>query len=128
MKRKTLMIMFSAVILMLIFTGCKTEDKSSETPSGNIADKEADIIGEIIDVSYENTLRVLIDSTDGSINGQVWVTINDETVFINAEGKTFVPEDSKALFEIGENASMLSNGTVMESYPMQTSAVLVFID
>ncbi len=118
------------VVCALVFSSCSNKDISKDSldlPDDNVQVSEPDIVGEIIEIENENILRVLIESTSTSINGQVWVTINDETIFLDNDDKEFAPNDIASLFKVGETASILSNGTIMESYPMQTTAVTVFI-
>ena len=118
------------VVCALVFSSCSNKDTSKDSldlPDDNVQVSEPDIVGEIIEIENENILRVLIESTSTSINGQVWVAINDETIFLDNDDTEFTPKDIASLFKVGETASILSNGTIMESYPMQTTAVTVFV-
>jgi len=114
-KKFTLVLILA--ITVAFFVGCQDE-KPQDAP---------DIVGEVLDITNDKVVRVLVDSLSENITGQIWVSITEETAFVDSQGETIVTDDIESLFEIGKTASFLSNGMIMESYPMQTSGDYVFI-
>ncbi len=137
MKTKLTMAFALIVLIGSFFWGCtqspitRTTDEilPSATPT-NAPDSNAepDISGEILDISTDGVLRVLVDSISENIKGQIWVSINEDTKFIDANGKSVYQANAQGQFKVGNKASFLSNGIIMESYPMQTSALYVYLD
>ena len=126
MKNKFLIISL-AVLIAAVLAACNpgtTDDNMTYDGGGDTA--EPDITGEILDVQNENALRVLVDSDSEQIKGQIWVTVKEETEFVDSEGLKAQPDDIESLFVVGEHAAFLSDGTILESYPMQTSAQIAF--
>ncbi len=119
-------------VFALIFAGCTTDkapDDVADTvdPAGTTY-PAPDITGEIMEVSGDDTLRVLVNSDNEMVTGEIWVTVNEDTIFIDPQGNKFEPEDAESLFNVGDRVSFLSVGEIMESYPMQTTAVNVYLD
>ena len=137
MKYKLFIIIIAIIIITLLFVGCNNEvikrstDENTSTdidsPSNDCL-AEPDISGEILDVTNNKIIRVLVDSKSESIKGQIWVSIDEKTSFNDSKGESFKPEDIESLFEVGNKISFLSNGIIMESYPMQTSALCVYLN
>ena len=124
-------------IIILVFTisfGCtkRTDIDESEEEQIKIADGAAclvspDIVGKILEVDTTNVVRVLVDSTTDGIKGQICVTIDKNVVFVKEEeGSNIDNIDVDQYFKIGNIVALLSDGVIMESYPMQTSAISVY--
>ena len=132
MNKKIIAAIALLSLFALIFAGCTPDkavddvDNGEDTASGTYP--APDITGEILDVTNDGALRVLVNSEAEVVSGEIWVTINDDTVFIDPQGKTFEPEDAESLFAVGDSVSFLSTGEIMESYPMQTSALNVYLN
>lgn len=117
MKKQVIIILILLLLFVALFAGC-TAKKSLAPP---------DIIGEVLEVEEGNMLRVLVDAVNGDIKGQIWVTINDKTTFLeNIGGRKLDIKNRASFFRVGNNISILSNGEIMESYPMQTTALCVY--
>jgi hypothetical protein len=137
--KKFSMFFLILIALIVLFAGCSKETPFNRTtddhvpidePSADGCYAPPDIVGKVLDVkSNDNNIRVLVDSASDNIKGQIWVTIDENTIFAeNSDGDVFDPDDKASIFKTGENVNMLSNGEIMESYPMQTTAICVFID
>ena len=132
MNKKIIAAIAVLSLFALIFAGCAPDkdvddvDKGEDTASGTYP--APDITGEILDVTNDGALRVLVNSEAEVVSGEIWVTINDDTVFIDPQGNQFEPEDAESLFAVGDSVSFLSTGEIMESYPMQTSALNVYLN
>ncbi|WP_461205409.1 DUF3221 domain-containing protein [Clostridium sp. DL1XJH146] len=86
-----------------------------------------DIVGEVLEVS-EDGLRVLVDSNTEYVQGQIWITITDETNFFE-DGEALQEEffsDVSRDFKVGNKVSIVSTGAIAESYPMQGVAAAVY--
>ena len=134
MKKHFIIITSMVLILAFIFVGCTKENPpvsntlpTNEEENSGDTTMTPDILGEIIDVQNEDVLRVLVES-DGTIKGQIWMSITDETQFIDPQGSFMTPDDPASLFVIGEDIGILSTGVIMESYPMQGNASIVYLD
>lgn len=126
---KKILIIFTAVLLTAALAACQPDKNGDNDASdGGASELKPDITGEILEVQNETALRVLVDSTSDSITGEIWVTVTEDTKFVDAQGAEVQPEDIESLFEAGETAAFLSDGIIMESYPMQTSAEAAFIE
>ena len=129
--KKYILVLTAVFALALIFTGCGNSlDENSDLPEDNPNSADctlvADIQGEILEINQEDSFyRVLVDS-DSDVNGEIWVSLNDETEYVDSAGLSISPENIEDLFEVGQKASIVSTGIIMESYPMQTAAVLVY--
>ena len=127
MKNRFLII-FLAALLAAALSACgpdKTDDNMTNDEDKNL---EPDIAGEVLEVQNENTLRVLVDSKSDYAAGQIWVSVTDGTKFVDSQGLEIEPEDIESLFVVGEDAAFLSDGMILESYPMQTKAEVVFVE
>ena len=76
------------------------------------SDNEDDLWGYIEDI---NDTAILIDS-ESQIKGLIWISINEDTVFL---------DDVDSEFDIGNLVRIKSTGEIRESYPMQADAELV---
>ncbi len=128
---KRLIIFVLVLMISFVIVGCKKEvigTADDNTPQGAIqVVHEPDIIGEILDVKIDNDIRILIDSTTGTIKGQIWVAIEDGTAFYkNLDGNEIDNVYKDDFFVIGNEVGVRSDGIIMESYPMQTKAVCVY--
>ena len=113
---------FSILIIVffaMVFAACGTDKTSSNA--------EPDISGEVLDIQNDTALRVLVDADSDFVTGQVWVSVTEDTIFVDADGQEAEPDDIESLFVKGERAAFLSTGEIMESYPMQARALIVFI-
>lgn len=108
--------------------GCTNQiDDQNIIPDGATCILSPDIVGKIIDIDTSNAIRVLVDSTTDGIKGQIWVAIDIDTVFVNEDKDTNIENiDVTQYFEIGNVVAVLSDGVIMESYPMQTTAISVY--
>lgn len=136
MKYKLSIIVIAIVLIASLFIGCSknqiettTEEPTAQTPNKELDCTLApDITGKVLDVTNDNVVRVLVDSTSETISGQIWVAINDDTTIIDKEGNVVMPDDIVGIFEVGQSVSFASDGMIMESYPMQTSAIYVYLN
>ena len=133
MKKNFIIIAAMTLVLVFVFVGCTKEvpNDAGILPSDETSDSGTtmapDVLGEILEVQNEGVLRVLVES-DGTIKGQIWMNIIDETQFIDPQGNFTTPDDPASLFEIGKNVGILTTGVIMESYPMQATASIVYLD
>lgn len=115
MKNKIVILISVILTFSIFFAACKSFD-------------EPDIIGEVLDIEIGDNMRVLINS-DSEIKGEIWVTVNNDTSFVDSAKNKIVKVDNIEDYIIaGEIASILSDGVIMESYPMQTKAIYVYIE
>jgi hypothetical protein len=132
MNKKIIAAIACLSLFALMFAGCAPDNNTNDLDNGENTASETypapDITGEILDVTNDGALRVLVDSKTEMVSGEIWVTIEDDTVFIDPQGSTFEPEDAKSLFTAGDSVSFLSTGEIMESYPMQTGAQNVYLN
>ncbi len=91
---------------------------NQEETSGNISKwmNGPDILGEVLEVS-EDGLSILVDSNTKDVQGQIWISINEETNFLSNVSREF---------KVGNKVSMVSTGQIAESYPMQGGVVAVY--
>ena len=103
--------------------------KSTETPSINARVKAPDVVGKIMEIE-EGGKRILVDSKDSTVNGMVWVTINDETSFFEniSENIAIGYRNVSRKFEVGNHIEIIIEGGVLESYPMQATASAVAVN
>lgn len=145
--KKIFMLSLCISIIAMIMVGCKTKnaeeiadddqgnlviEDNQENPNDSNANAKVqapNIIGEVLEVE-ENGNRILIDSKDTTINGQIWVTITDETNFFEniPEDVAIGYRDVSRNFEVGNYVEIIVNGPVMESYPMQATASAVAVN
>lgn len=140
MKKLVTMVLVFILIFTLGLTACKKDDKPIRRISDDhvpiVDDKSSDdylatpdIIGEILKIDDEGGVSVLVDSTTDSVKGEIWVSIDENTTFIDGnDGNKLEVSDIAVFFVVGENAAILSDGNIMESYPMQTTARCVYKD
>lgn len=128
---KKLAVLFIIILVFTVSFGCtkKTDIDESEEELIKIDDGAAclvspDIVGKILEVDTTNVVRILVDSTTDEIKGQIWVTIDKSVVFVKEEEGSNI--DVAQYFKIGNIVALLSDGVIMESYPMQTSAISVY--
>jgi len=128
----------SIVLLMLILMavaaiGCSPQDDApvSKEPPGKGGAAGClvapDIEGVVLDVENGDALRVLVDS-DAEIKGEIWVTITEETSFfedVDPDSSIGISDVSRD-FKAGNEVAILSDGMILESYPMQTTALAVY--
>ena len=132
MNKKIIAAIAVLSLFALIFAGCTPDKTADALDNGEDAASGTypapDITGEILDVTNDGALRVLVDSKAEAVSGEIWVTISDDTIFIDAQGNEFEPEDAESLFTAGDSVSFLSTGLILESYPMQTGAQNVYLN
>lgn len=102
---------------------------TADCPVSDARVKAPDIVGEIKEVKEDGKL-ILVDSKDTTVNGLVWVTIEDDTNFFEniseniAIGYRNVSRD----FKVGNHVEIIVDGGVKESYPMQATASAVAVN
>lgn len=141
MKKLLIMIFVFILILAFALVACNNDDKPIKRTSDNhvpVVDDDKngddclaipDIMGEILKLDDEGGVSVLVDSTTDSVKGEVWVSIDDETTFIDGkDGNKIEVSDIVAFFVVGDDVAIISDGNIMESYPMQTTARCVYKD
>ena len=106
----------------------KSQDLT-EGPVINARVKAPDIVGEIKEVKEAGRL-ILVDSKDTTVNGLVWVTINDDTSFFEniSEGIAIGYRNVSRDFKVGNHVEIIIDGGVKESYPMQATASAVAVN
>ena len=125
MKKQLFISIVAILIIVALMAGCTPEKikRTQEEPPTEPADNGAtdcqaapDIQGKILEVDEEGGLRILVNA-DGtlehSVKGEIWVSITEDTVFA---------KDVKQDFAVDNTVAIVSDGQIMESYPMQTSA------
>ncbi len=132
MRKQLLLSIIAVMAIMTLLSGCVSvtppdtgrieEPPPVEAPpADNSADCEMapDIQGKVLDIDEEGGLRILVEA-DGtlehSVKGKIWVSIPDDVIF--AEGV-------KKEFAVDNTVAIVSDGAIMESDPMQTSATEV---
>ncbi len=103
--------------------------EATETPVINAKVKAPDVVGTIMEIE-EGGKGLLIDSKDSTVNGMVWVTINDETSFFEniSENVAIGYRNVSRDFEVGNHVEIIIEGGVLESYPMQATASAVAVN
>lgn len=103
--------------------------EAANAPVINARVKAPDVVGKIMEIE-EGGKRILVDSKDTTVNGLIWVTINEETSFFEnisediAIGYRNVSRD----FEVGNHVEIIVDGGILESYPMQATADAVAVN
>lgn len=106
--------------------------RPQETPPENIGSSDAclmapDITGIVLEVKEDGRV-ILVDSDADVVKGQIWVTITDDTSFfedVPADSSIGISDVSRD-FQVGNTVAILSDGNIMESYPMQARASAVY--
>lgn len=103
--------------------------EEADTPDVNAKVKSPDVIGEVIEIEQEGK-RILVDSKDSTVNGLIWITINEETNFFEniSEDISIGYRDVSREFQVGNYVEIILEGAVMESYPMQAVADAVSVN
>lgn len=129
-----------AVLMLVSLAGCATKneevvndevvvDETPEAPSVNAKVKAPDVIGDVLEVKEDGKL-ILISSKDAVVNGDIWITIEEETNFFENLSKDIAIgyRDVSRDFEVGNHVEIILDGLVMESYPMQATASAVAVN
>lgn len=103
--------------------------ESTEAPAINARVKAPDVVGKIMEIG-EGGKRILVDSKDSTVNGMVWITINDETSFFEniSENIAIGYRNVSREFEVGNHVEIIIEGGVLESYPMQATSSAVTVN
>lgn len=133
--RNIIRISLCTVIMLFSLVGCKSTgeevivEEPTNTPTANAKVMAPDIVGEVLEVN-EDGKGILVESKNASVNGQIWVTITEETSFFEevSEEAALAYHNVSREFEVGNHVEIISNGLILESYPMQTTAVAVAIN
>jgi len=72
----------------------------------------------------------LVDSKDTTVNGLIWITIDEDTSFFEniSEDIAIGYRDVSREFQVGNHVEIILEGAVMESYPMQAVADAVTVN
>lgn len=91
--------------------------------------KAPDVVGEIIEIEKEGK-RILVDSKDSTVNGLIWVTIDEDTNFFEniSEDIAIGYRNISREFKVGNHVEIIIEGAVLESYPMQAVADAVTVN
>lgn len=125
MKRIIIVIL----MVMLITVGCQKLEQPNQNPAMSAKLPGANVSGEVLELSNSGS-RILIDSTNEIIKGQIWVAIDDQTDFFEDldENVAIGYKDVSRDFEAGNYVELYIGDAVMESYPMQATATAVYIN
>jgi hypothetical protein len=140
MRKHIIFYLIVIALLLVMLSGCNAKEAPfRRTTDDQIPIDEPaavgclappDIIGEVLEVTANNNVRVLIDSKGDDntvISGQIWVTIDEKTTFLESlDGNEVDVSDIASYFIVGNKVTILSIGEIMESYPMQTTALCVY--
>ena len=101
----------------------------TNSPVINAKVKAPDVVGKIMEME-EGGKRILVDSKDTTVNGLIWITINDETNFFEniSEDVAIGYRNVSRKFEVGNLVEIITDGGIMESYPMQATADAVAVN
>ncbi len=88
------------------------------------------INGTILEIDDDNVQRILVNSrkqVEGQVDGETWVTINEETYFFEdiEEGSSLGISNVSRDFKVGNKVAILV-GPIAESDPMQATALSVY--
>ncbi len=141
--KKNLLVLGLSLVLVFGIVGCKATDEevkttdpvvtenqeTTETPVVNGKVKAPDISGEVIEIKEDGKV-ILIDSKDTTVNGLIWVTISEETGFFEStsENAALAYHNVSRDFEVGNHVEVIIEGPVMESSPMQVTAVAIAVN
>lgn len=103
--------------------------EEANIPDVNAKVKAPDVVGEVIEIEAEGK-RILVDSKDTTVNGLIWVTIDEDTSFFEniSEDIAIGYRDVSREFQVGNHVEIILEGAVMESYPMQAVADAVTVN
>lgn len=103
--------------------------EEKKAPAINARVKAPDVVGKIMEIE-ESGKRILVDSKDTTVNGLIWVTINEETNFFEniSEDIAIGYRNVSREFELGNHIEIIIEGGVKESYPMQATAGAVAVN
>lgn len=103
--------------------------ESPDAPAINARVKAPDVVGKVMEIG-EGGKRILVDSKDSTVNGMVWITINDETNFFESisENIAIGYRNVSREFVAGNHVEIIIEGGVRESYPMQATASAVAVN
>ncbi|MBB6218341.1 hypothetical protein HNQ80_004505 [Anaerosolibacter carboniphilus] len=103
--------------------------EETNSPVINAKVKAPDVVGKIIEIE-EGGKRVLVDSKDTTVNGLIWITINEETNFFEniSEDIAIGYRNVSREFKVGNHVEIIIDGAIMESYPMQAAADAVAVN
>lgn len=128
------------IIGLSILSGCTSKTNKNPELPGNNVDTPAiagcmavpDVSGFILEIS-EDSKSILVDASpvsDGCIEGEIWVSINNKTYFyeniIQDKNVSVQLSPVSRAFKVGNFVQLYLNGAVNESYPMQGTAAAVF--
>ena len=103
--------------------------EETKAPATNAKVKAPDVVGKIMEIE-EGGKRILVDSKGTTINGLIWITIDEKTNFfenISADIAIGYRNVSRE-FRVGNLVEIIIDGGVMESYPMQATADAVAVN
>ena len=106
--KKLIVLVVSLSFVLLILAACT----GGEEP---VSEPDSDIAGIVLEVANDGT-SILVDSATAVANGQIWVTINEDTIF---------GLGTSSEFEVDNFVEITVEGGIMESYPMQAVAARV---
>lgn len=103
--------------------------EETNSPVINAKVKAPDVVGKIIEIE-EGGKRILVDSKDTTVNGLIWITINEETNFFEniSEDIAIGYRNVSREFKVGNHVEIIIDGAIMESYPMQAAADAVAVN
>ena len=150
MKKYMILILGAMIIFAGLFGGCakKQSDDDSPSPTELVRTNDEDVlpedmpsvaqgclmaptvVGTVLEVKNEGKL-ILVDAKkelDEQVEGEIWVTITDDTYFFEDVDENSSLGDMKNVsrdFKVGNKVVFLTDA-IAESYPMQTNALSVY--
>ena len=116
-------------ILLLITAGCQKQEQPNQKPPMSAKLPAANVSGEVLEISDTGN-RILVESTNEIIKGQIWIGIDEETNFFENldEGIALAYKNVSRDFKVGNHVELYVGGDIAESYPMQATATSVYIN
>lgn len=111
--RKTIVLPLLICITMIVLCACGADQGFSTNQGGNLVVK-----GEILEVAQDGN-SILVDSESENVAGEIWVSFTEDTSF----------DVENTDFEVGGEVEIILDGNiVLESHPMQATAMDVILN